>query len=256
MRPSAASTTQHDRASSWVARRYASLERIIPWSRPPLVTTYEGRGVGLKAGWGFLASSQVLGRITKSLRKRCVAITNGALTLATIGSQGHMPVIARCPLGIALLVVVSSMLTLAGTGQPGTERPGKVAQPERGKKGALTLVKLERDLKAAVHIEKLPPDLKPRPRAARTDDAVIVRDGCRAVQLSAVKAAPVKAADSAGARTLDPTSWFCAPRICPAIVGNLVVYRDNAHMTPAYSKFLAPLLANVVEPLVGAHERG
>src|SRR4029077_5845135 len=45
---------------------------------------------------------------------------------------------------------------------------------------------------------------------------------------------------------VDPTAWFCAPTTCPVIVGNLLVYRNIAHMEPAWSRFIAPVLADAI----------
>jgi peptidoglycan/LPS O-acetylase OafA/YrhL len=46
-----------------------------------------------------------------------------------------------------------------------------------------------------------------------------------------------------GATVIDPTSWFCTATACPVIVGNLLVYKDESHMSTAYSAMLAPVLA-------------
>jgi peptidoglycan/LPS O-acetylase OafA/YrhL len=51
-----------------------------------------------------------------------------------------------------------------------------------------------------------------------------------------------EAATQAGVGTVDPTDWFCLDGICPAIVGNTVVYRDSSHITPEYAALLAPFL--------------
>jgi len=40
---------------------------------------------------------------------------------------------------------------------------------------------------------------------------------------------------------IDPTTWFCTD-VCPAVIGNLLVYRDSNHMTTTYARALAPLL--------------
>jgi peptidoglycan/LPS O-acetylase OafA/YrhL len=45
----------------------------------------------------------------------------------------------------------------------------------------------------------------------------------------------------AGVAVVDPTPWLCARR-CPLIVGDLLVYRDNNHLTSAYAASLSPLL--------------
>jgi peptidoglycan/LPS O-acetylase OafA/YrhL len=47
------------------------------------------------------------------------------------------------------------------------------------------------------------------------------------------------------AGVIDPTAWFCTDA-CPAVIGNLLVYRDSNHMTTTYSQALAPLLARAL----------
>ena len=49
---------------------------------------------------------------------------------------------------------------------------------------------------------------------------------------------------------IDPTPWFCTPTRCPGIVGNILLYRDEQHMTPAWSRFLAPVLADAIVPMI------
>ena len=43
--------------------------------------------------------------------------------------------------------------------------------------------------------------------------------------------------------TVDPTRMFCTSQACPAIVGNILVYRDASHMSARYSRWLAPMTA-------------
>ncbi|MFF5229323.1 acyltransferase family protein [Dactylosporangium sp. NPDC000521] len=45
-----------------------------------------------------------------------------------------------------------------------------------------------------------------------------------------------------GATVIDPTAWFCTAATCPVIVGNVLVYRDDSHMTTPYAALLAPVL--------------
>jgi hypothetical protein len=47
-----------------------------------------------------------------------------------------------------------------------------------------------------------------------------------------------KAADDLGVPMVDPTRWFCSGRICPPVIANSIVYRDDSHMTQTYSKAL------------------
>jgi hypothetical protein len=56
-------------------------------------------------------------------------------------------------------------------------------------------------------------------------------------------------ADEEGVSILNPVSWFCTPRSCPAIVGSILVYRDNSHMVPAYADFIAPVLESALAHL-------
>ena len=46
-----------------------------------------------------------------------------------------------------------------------------------------------------------------------------------------------------GITAVDPNRWFCTTSKCPAVVGNILVYRDGSHMTAAYSDWLAPMTA-------------
>ena len=51
------------------------------------------------------------------------------------------------------------------------------------------------------------------------------------------------AVQQAGFAVEDPQSWFCIDGRCPAVVGNILVYRDNTHMTAHYSQWLAPMIS-------------
>jgi peptidoglycan/LPS O-acetylase OafA/YrhL len=71
-----------------------------------------------------------------------------------------------------------------------------------------------------------------------------------ATLLPAVKSRELRIAAQEHVATIDPTSWFCTRRGCPVIVGNILLYRDRAHMTPAWSRFIAPVLADAILPVV------
>jgi len=51
---------------------------------------------------------------------------------------------------------------------------------------------------------------------------------------------------SAGGAFVDVKPWFCAETTCPVIVDNLLVFRDNSHITVQYADFLAPLISDEV----------
>jgi hypothetical protein len=42
--------------------------------------------------------------------------------------------------------------------------------------------------------------------------------------------------------TVDATDRFCLPDLCPAVVGEVLVYRNSGHVTASYMKTLAPWL--------------
>jgi hypothetical protein len=70
------------------------------------------------------------------------------------------------------------------------------------------------------------------------------------VRFPAVRAQELALAKRAGIQSFDPASLFCTPTVCPVIVGNIIMYRDNEHMTPQWSDFIAPVLANTLVPIL------
>ncbi len=52
-------------------------------------------------------------------------------------------------------------------------------------------------------------------------------------------------AKNAGARVVDPTPWLCADS-CPVIIGNLLVYRDQSHLTTAFAKWVSPVVGTEI----------
>jgi peptidoglycan/LPS O-acetylase OafA/YrhL len=57
----------------------------------------------------------------------------------------------------------------------------------------------------------------------------------------AAEAAAVRAASGTFA---DVVPWFCTASLCDTIVDNLLVYRDNSHITVPYAEYLAPLVGD------------
>lgn len=41
---------------------------------------------------------------------------------------------------------------------------------------------------------------------------------------------------------VDLTEWICPDDVCPAVVGNVAVYRDDNHLSSSYARTLAPML--------------
>jgi hypothetical protein len=55
-----------------------------------------------------------------------------------------------------------------------------------------------------------------------------------------------------GVSVLDLTDHFCNRAVCPGVVGNVLVYRDN-HLTNTFSLTLKPIIAVTISDLVTAH---
>jgi hypothetical protein len=49
-----------------------------------------------------------------------------------------------------------------------------------------------------------------------------------------------------GATVIDPQPWLCVEGSCPVIVGNLLVYRDDNHLTATFSRWLAPVMSGLL----------
>ena len=65
----------------------------------------------------------------------------------------------------------------------------------------------------------------------------------------AVELAVAKAHHADFAATSD---WLCTQTQCPVVIGDLLVYRDNSHITTAASSWLTPYLAAVLKPLLAS----
>jgi hypothetical protein len=61
--------------------------------------------------------------------------------------------------------------------------------------------------------------------------------------------------DEAGENMLWVQNWFCATNGCPTVVGNIMVYRDDNHMSVTYASFIAPLLDAGIADFVEWHAR-
>lgn len=55
------------------------------------------------------------------------------------------------------------------------------------------------------------------------------------------------AATKAGAFFIDTERWFCTATTCPVIVDNLLVYRDDSHITVPYADYLTPAVTAEID---------
>jgi SGNH domain (fused to AT3 domains) len=87
-----------------------------------------------------------------------------------------------------------------------------------------------------------------------------VRPRSDSTSLPPIKAGELRIAKQEQIDSIDPTSWFCAAKVCPVIVGNILVYHDKSHMTPEWSRFIAPVLSHALlrtmSPAAAATHRG
>jgi len=52
-------------------------------------------------------------------------------------------------------------------------------------------------------------------------------------------------------RFLDLADRVCGPDLCPAVIGNVLVYLDDNHLTASYSASMAPLVEGDVLAALG-----
>lgn len=58
-----------------------------------------------------------------------------------------------------------------------------------------------------------------------------------------------------GVHKLDLTDYICGPAECAPVVGNILVYRDDAHLTNTYAATLAPYLEAEMLAVLAAPDR-
>jgi SGNH domain (fused to AT3 domains) len=56
---------------------------------------------------------------------------------------------------------------------------------------------------------------------------------------------------AAGGDYLNVQPWFCTAQTCAAIVDNLLVWRDDNHISEPYSAFLGPAMSAEISGVVG-----
>jgi len=61
----------------------------------------------------------------------------------------------------------------------------------------------------------------------------------------------VDAAKQLGLAVIDPTSWFCSDTRCPAVVGNVIVWRDKNHVSDTYLSTVIPQLGRELDAALG-----
>ena len=71
------------------------------------------------------------------------------------------------------------------------------------------------------------------------DDVLACTTPSASAMSSARTAADRAAAAAAGADFIDPSPWVCPTEPCPVVIGSYLVFRDNHHLTTAFSTALS-----------------
>lgn len=85
-------------------------------------------------------------------------------------------------------------------------------------------------------------------RDPQAECAVSIDEGLVALQEEALALA---ALDQEGAELVDMTEWFCQGDVCPAVIGNVQVYRDKSHFTNTYGETLTAALRKELKAQAG-----
>lgn len=148
------------------------------------------------------------------------------------------------------LVVVSSLTGLRDHGMSG----GGAAFERAWSRGVTTTVHRLRHSGARVAVlddTTNPGRSVPECLAGNLDDArACTYDRAGGIYPTARRDAQRRAAERAGAVDVDTTRWLCAGRRCPVIVGNLLVFRDEQHLSTAYAAYLAAPLGAALRDLL------
>jgi hypothetical protein len=98
-----------------------------------------------------------------------------------------------------------------------------------------------------VVVEDIPNDVGPAVECVQRVTFDVTKNDCKVSQASAFKvkdAASMAAAKVPNTTVVRTAKYFCLNEECPAVIGNVIVYRDAiSHMTATYSKTLGPYIA-------------
>jgi len=189
-----------------------------------------------KAGCAFSSAERVLGR-PPLLYDSCITWNQAVLRqiaglrpdLVLTTQLGRYPIVAD---GKRLSGSARRARMIRGLG----ERLAELAESGIAVAAFAQTPQLEQDAPdcVSVHLDDLAACARSRPEATAGVDVVAV------------------AAQRNGVPVLDLTDRLCTPLICPAVIGDVIVYRDRHHLTGTYSRSLGPFveqqLAAVLEP--------
>jgi hypothetical protein len=135
--------------------------------------------------------------------------------------------------------------------QSETVVPGSVSPKAYAAATAATLSKLGKATSGKVeylHDIPIPGKNLPECVAANLDDVrACGYDAAKAYSYPDRHDAIAPAARKAGAQVINTQKWFCTDSTCPPVVGDVLVYRDDSHMTVPYSTWLTPLARSILD---------
>ena len=78
---------------------------------------------------------------------------------------------------------------------------------------------------------------------------------CTVTRRSAINPTRLRADRAAtrnqGVDHIVPDDWLCDPKRCAVIIGNVLLYRDQTHLTVAAARFLTPYIDTMLQPYLG-----
>ena len=147
-------------------------------------------------------------------------------------------------------IVVTSMRNPFRVLEDG-KRLGREASNRALEEGyASTLEKLRSSGAEVVVFKDIPHPHKNMPECV--SEALDRLQDCAIPRSKALSYPPINARAAArveGVHLVDPTSALCLEKTCPAVIGDALVYRNGAHLTPTYARTLAPWLAEQLPTL-------
>ena len=144
------------------------------------------------------------------------------------------------------VIVVTSGTLFQRVGKAQTD----VAQPKDWQVGLTAVLK---DLKASgarlIVLGDIPILAQPAPEclAAHQSDVAHCATPRETALQNIFHAEEHAAADATGASYIDPTNWLCLA-VCPPIVGSMLVYRNQFHITATYASYLSGVIGAAIGP--------
>jgi hypothetical protein len=107
-----------------------------------------------------------------------------------------------------------------------------------------------RELAPQVVYLRLTPGLKQEPTSCLFRRGATLRSCLFRQPADADSLQEIPAAQAAGARTIDTRGWFCSGDLCPTVVGSVVTYSDDKHISATYARRLIPAFAEQMAPFL------